>query len=449
MKKILATFLCAALTCGAFIPSGRAWASEAEPQIEAASAIIYCADTGEVVWEKDADRQMEPASMTKLLTCLLAAENLDLEQEVTVTKEATEVIPSKIYLEEGEVLTVEQLIYGALLPSGNDAAAALAIATAGSIEDFAVMMNERAAELGCENTNFVNPHGLSEEGQLTTAREMTLIAEEALNNEIVRKISGTTEYVIAATNKHEARELKNYNTFVGGGTVRYGDEELTVEKYEGVFGGKTGSLTADYCTMVTALQTGGVEVYTVIMGTDAISRFTDMKTLLDYGRDNVANYAAFKRGEALGEVRLLGGSVNKVEAVAAEDGYVHLPEGAAKSLVTMECIYSDNLRAPVEEGQKIGEAHIYVAGEPYATVDLLAGTSVEEGWFLSGLGISNVQTVIIFVALFIILAVLTAVLALRMKNKRQRARERQAKLAAEARKRLEREEDRKKRNWNF
>ena len=125
------------------------------PDVEAKSAIILCGDTGEIIWEKNADEKMEPASMTKLMTALLAVENLKPDQEVEVTGEAAAMPETKIYLQTGEKITVEELLYGLLLESGNDAAVALAIATAGSVEDFAAMMNERAKEIGCTNTNFV------------------------------------------------------------------------------------------------------------------------------------------------------------------------------------------------------------------------------------------------------------------------------------------------------
>lgn len=448
-KKIISFILCAAAVCGAFIPQEAAFADTKEPEITAQSAIIYCADTGEVIWEKNADTKMEPASMTKLLTCLLAVENLDLDHEVTVTEEATEVIPSKMYLQVGEKITVEDLLYAALLSSANDAAAALAIETAGSIEAFAEMMNERAEKIGCTSTNFANPHGLSAEGQLTTSRDMALIAEEALSNDTVRKISGTVEHTIPATNAYGQRECKNFNIFLYGDEIETGGEKITIDKYDGVFGGKTGSLSSEYCTMVTGLEKDGMEIYSVIMGTTAADRFTNMKALLDYGAANVSNYTAFKKGDVLGKVHLKGGSVNHVDAVAAETGYVRLPDGASSSLVTTEYIYTENLTAPVKAGQKIGEAHIYIAGELYNTIDLIAGNDIGRGWFLSLFGISNLQTVIIFAVLALIIILLLSVIILRVKNKKKRLKERKERLAEEARKRLEREEDRKKRNWNF
>ncbi|MBS5335405.1 MAG: D-alanyl-D-alanine carboxypeptidase family protein [Anaerovoracaceae bacterium] len=452
IKKVFTLITAAIISFVAFLPSDAAWASpekKNEPEIKAESAIIYIGDTGEIIWDKNSETKMEPASITKLMTCLLAAENLDLSKEVEITAEAVNVIPTKIYLQAGEKITVEQLMYAALLKSANDAANALAIEVAGSIENFAVMMNERAAAIGCNSTNFVNPNGLSAEGHISTAKDLAIIAKEALDNETVRKIASTTEYTIPKTNMYEERELYNFNMFLYGGEREVDGQTIAVEKYDGVFGGKTGSLSKDYCTMVTGLDCDGLEVYTVVMGTDMASRFNDMKTLMDYGKANISKYKAFEKGEIFGKVKLKGGSVNKVKAAAAEDGYVNLPEGASASLVTTECVYTDNLKAPIKKGQKIGVIEIYIAGDMYRTVDLIAASDVKTGWFLSKYGISNLQTVILGIVLFLILSFIITIFALRAYNKKKRLARRKAMLEAEARRHMEREEDLRKRNWNF
>lgn len=448
-KKIVTIFTCAMIICGAFTMDTYVWAEAAEPEVTAKSAIIYCADTKEIIWQKNSDQQMEPASMTKLLTCLIAAENLELDDVVEVPKEATNVIPTKMYLQPGEKITVEELMYAALLTSANDAANALAIETAGSIEKFAEMMNERAAELGCTSTNFVNPSGLSANGQLSTAYDMALIAEETLNNETVRKISSTTDYTIPATNLYESRELKSFNMFLYGASREIDGMTFTVKKYDGVFGGKTGSLSKEYCTMVTGLDCNGVEIYTVIMDVNMASRFDDMKVLMDYSKANVSKYVAFEKGHDFGKVKLKGGTTNKVTAIAANGGYVNLPVGASESLVTTKCKYTDNLMAPIEKGQRIGVVEIYIADELYNTVDLVAESNVKEGWYFSKWGITNVQTVVIGLLLICAVVFTGAVLSLRKRNKKRRIEIRNRKLAEEAKRQLEREEDLKKRNWHF
>lgn len=443
--------LCAVvLTAGTWPLNLAPAAAAAELKITGSSGIIYCSDTNEVIWEKNADSKLEPASMTKLMTALLVVENLSLDQEVTVTAEAAAMPETKLYLQEGEKITVENLLYGLLLKSGNDAAVALAIAVAGSVEDFAKMMNERAAELGCTATHFVNPHGLEDDDHYSTARDMVLIAREALDNETVRKIAGTAEYTIPATNSYQERKLATTNFFLTGIDKEIDGKKLKVDKYEGVFGGKTGYVGENKASMVTGLDVDGLEVYCLVMGSEsAITRYSDIEAMMDYGKANVSKYTVFVKGDAFGEVKLKGGADNKVTAVAADDGFINLPEGVSASLVTTECVFTDNLTAPVEKGQRIGVVQIYVADELKSTIDLLAAENIEEGWFLSAYGISNLQTVIIGIVLGLLLIALIAIMTLRISNKRKQARIRKRKLEEEARKQLAREEDRKRRDWRF
>lgn len=451
IKKLLMLLLCAAVLVTGVWPLDLApAAASAELKITGSAGIIYCSDTNEVIWEKNADSKLEPASMTKLMTALLVAENLSLDQEVTVTAEAAVMPETKIYLKEGEKITVENLLYGLLLESGNDAAVALAIAAAGSVEAFAAMMNERAAELGCTATHFVNPNGLRAEEHYSTAEDMVLIAREALDNETVRKIAGTAEYTIPATNMSEERKLATTNFFLTGIDKEIDGKKIKVDKYEGVFGGKTGYVGENKASMVTGLDVDGLEVYCLVMGSEsAITRYSDIKAMMDYGKANVSKYTVFVKDDAFGEVKLRGGADNRVTAVAADDGFINLPEGVSASLVTTECVFTDNLTAPVEKGQRIGVVHIYVADELKSTIDLLAAENIEEGWFLSPYGISNLQTVIIGIVLGLLLIALIAIMTLRISNKRKQARIRKRKLEEEARKQLAREEDRKRRDWRF
>ena len=419
------------------------------PDVEAKSAIILCGDTGEIIWEKNADEKMEPASMTKLMTALLAVENLKPDQEVEVTGEAAAMPETKIYLQTGEKITVEELLYGLLLESGNDAAIALAIATAGSVEDFAAMMNERAKEIGCTNTNFVNPSGLADENHYSTARDMVMIAKEALSNETVRKIAGTAEHTIPATNAYEERNLENTNYFLKGVDKEVNGKKIKVDKYDGVFGGKTGYVGEDKAALVTGLSADGLEIYSLVMDSSLEGRYSDVKELMDYGKANVSKYTVFEKGDEFGKVKLLGGAVNKVKAVAADNGYINLPEGVSASLVTTECVYTDSLFAPVKKGQKIGVVEVYIAGELKKTVELVAAEDIKEGWFLSGIGISNFQTVMIGVFLAVILIGFVTIISMRIRNKRKLARIRRRKLEEEALRQLEREEDLKRRGWRF
>ena len=419
------------------------------PSIKGKAAIIYCATTGEVVWEKNADKKMNPASITKLMTCLLAIENLELDHEVEVTAEATEVIPTKIYLSSGEKITVKDLLYAALLESANDAAAALAIEVAGSTKAFAEMMNERAKAIGCTNTHFENPHGLKGESHYSSARDIALISAEAFKNETLRKISGTLEYTIDKTNKSDARELENGNLFLNGGEREIPTGVVKVKKYDGVFGGKTGTSESQVATLSVGLDYDGLELYAVVLGTTMQKRFSDVKKLLDYGKENVSKYGVFEQGNEFEKGKLLGGATNKVTGVAADPGYINLPEGASASLVTTKVIYNEDLKAPIQAGQKVGIVEIYLADEKIRDVDITAKETIEKGWILSKFGITNFQTVVICAVLTLIFAFFIAILVLRAANRRKRRRRRQQKVMEMARRELERERDMKQRDWPY
>lgn len=460
MKKILkqtlttilmiSILLTQAVVSAGWLPGSTAAAAESkDPSVKAKGAIVYCATTGEVVWEKNADKKYNPASMTKLMTCLLAIENLDLKKEVEVTAEATNVIPTKIYLQAGEKITVEDLLYAALLESANDAAMALAIATSGSVEEFAKLMNQRAKSIGCTKTNFVNPSGLAGEGHRTTARDMALISAEAFQNSTLRKIAGTLEYTIEKTNKSEERKLENGNLFLDGGTQKIPTGEISVKKYKGVFGGKTGTTEEQVATMTVGLDYDGLELYAVILGSTMDKRYSDIRKLLNYGKENVAKYVVFEKGTEFEAAKLKGGATNRVNGAAADPGYINLPEGASASLVTTQAVYEEDLTAPVKKDQKIGTVEIYLADELVRSIDLLAAENVEKGWFLSRFGITNFQTVVICTVLALVVAFFIAIFTLRAINRKKKQRRRQQQIMEAARRELEREQSMKQRGWPY
>lgn len=446
LKKTICIIITMALVIGQTATAS--FAAEKGPNIVAESAIIYT-ETGDVIWEKNSEKKMEPASITKLLTCLIAVEKLDLNKMVTITADIEAIEPMELGVYDGEEISVRELIYGALLPSGNDAATALAVEVAGSVEEFAVLMNERAKKIGCTNSNFVTPSGLPDDEHYSTAKDLALITQAALSNEFIRKVSGTDKYTVPATNMSEPRELENTNVMLYGKTFKANGKEITVEKYKGVFGGKTGSLDNNYATLSTALKYDGMEIYAVILGTTKEDRFFDMKTVLDFAKASISKYVVFKKGDEFDKVKLKGGATNRVIAVAAKEGFVNLPEGASASLVTTKCVYSDDLTAPITKGQKIGVAEMYIADDLAGKVDLVAKENVEEGWFLSFLGITNFQTILIGVALGLLVIFALTILYLRIKNKKRQQAIRKKKLMEEARKQLEREEDLRRRNWHF
>ena len=207
---LLLAALSVTLTVAAICGSGEAFAGGGS------SAVVMEVTTGRVLFAERADARAYPASTTKILTALVVLENLPLDMEVVIPREAVGVEGSSVYLREGERLTVEELLYGLMLRSGNDAATALALASGGSIPGFAAMMNERAARCGAVNSHFVNPHGLHDEEHYTTARDLALITAEAYGSEEFRRIVSTRSVTVGANGVKTGFTTKSGRCLVGG-----------------------------------------------------------------------------------------------------------------------------------------------------------------------------------------------------------------------------------------
>jgi len=254
----------------------RVSASARVPGISAGSAVLMCAGDGRVLYEYNGDKKMYPASTTKIMTALTvleicSEEKIGPENELIVPKEAEGVEGSSLYLKAGERITLEELLYGLMLQSGNDAAAALAVCMGGGsmetegtdgMECFVERMNERAEQLGCTGTHFANPHGLYEEEHYTTARDLALIAREALKNEDFRKIAAAKEW-----SGSSGRSFVNKNK--------------TVFQYEGGDGVKIGYTRASGRTLAASATRNGVQLIAVVLNDG--NWFADAYALLDYG----------------------------------------------------------------------------------------------------------------------------------------------------------------------
>ena len=451
MKKRLKFFttlvLITLLLIGAW--PAAAFAASSGPDITGSAAYVYCATTEEVLWKKNASKQYNLASITKLMTCLLAAEKLDLAEKVTITQAATEVIKTESFVYAGEKIKAEDLVYAALLASANDAAKALAITVSGSEKKFVKLMNQKAKELGCKNTRFVTSSGVYNKNHYSSAEDIVKIARAAFANPDVLRIAKVAEYTVPATNKTDAVTLKTTNLFLKGGEADTGSGKIKIKKYKGMVAGKTGTTNVNRTTMVVLCKIDGFDIYAVILDSTLQQRYRDIKKLLDYAKATLSPYKAFESGQSFEGAKLKGGATNRVNALASADGLINLPEGASASLVTTQVSFDADLQAPIKKGQVIGKAAVYLADEKIREIDLTAAEDVKEGWFLSRFGITNLQTVILFFALAVILAFCILILVLRTINKRKRKAARQRRLMEAARRQMEREKDLKQRNWPY
>ena len=247
--------------------------SASVPAVSAVGAVLIDAETGEVLYEKDADKKLYPASTTKILTALVALEkldelNLDLSCELIVPIEAQGVEGSSVYLKVGERITMEELLYGLMLQSGNDAAVAIASCIGGGdgasgVSNFVDMMNAKAAELGCSGSHFVNPHGLFDENHYVTARDMAVIGAAAMERDDFRRIVGAEEWSGGVSGR------------------RFENKNKTITQYDGATGIKIGFTRKSGRTLVASARRGDVELIAVVLNDG--NWFNDAYALLDYG----------------------------------------------------------------------------------------------------------------------------------------------------------------------
>ena len=249
--------------------------------VNSPSAILLEANTGTILYDKNSKEKLYPASITKIMTTMIALEHADLDEIVTFSDASIDNTEgSGIARDYGEQMSMEECLYAIMLESANECAYAVAEHVAGSIEAFAEMMNAKAAELGCVNTNFVNPHGLHDNNHYTCSYDMALIAKAAYENETFRIITGTKARMIPPTNKHaEETPLQNHNKLLH----RYQKGNYV---YEYCTGGKTGYTTVANATLVTYAEKDGMILVCVVMNTDSTSEWTDSIALFDYGFDN-------------------------------------------------------------------------------------------------------------------------------------------------------------------
>lgn len=257
----------------------RSW--PAGPIVSAEAAILMETETGTILYAKNIDEKLYPASTTKMLTCLIAAERCSMNEIVNFSYAAVDAVPSdgsNMGMDAGEALTMEECLYGIMVASANEVANAVAEHIAGSLDDFAELMNERAAELGCKNSHFVNANGLYDDDHYTTAYDLAVIARAFFRNDILRHVGNTKTYHFTATATQPDDFYKtNKHKLINGDY-----------SYDGIIGGKTGYTSQAGQTLVTGCEQNGMRLICVVLKEDAPSQFDDTITLFNYGYQNFA-----------------------------------------------------------------------------------------------------------------------------------------------------------------
>lgn len=321
--------------------------------ISAHSGILMDGATGRVMFEKMPDKQSLIASTTKIMTALVVCEQCNVLDRMKIPKEAVGIEGSSMYLKEGEILTIQDLLYGLMLRSGNDAAVALAIYCAGTVEGFAELMNDKARMLGLENTHFVNPNGLDAPGHYSTARDLAILACYAMENPIFAQTVSTKSVTIGD------RVLKNHNKLLW--------------QVEGADGVKTGFTKAAGRILVSSATREGRRLVAVTI--NAPNDWQDHKSLLEEGFTQYTVRDIVEKGQCLGSLQVAGGLSGMVELLADADFSYALTETEELQMVLPKPGF---VYAPVAEGQEAGYAYVCLENNPVGKIPLVYGKTVEQ-----------------------------------------------------------------------
>lgn len=352
--------------------------------ITAPNLLLAETSIGNILYERNSDETIYPASLTKLMTAILVVENCELDEIVTVSDNAVNSVPSgyvNANLQVGEELTVEDLLYVMLIPSANDAANALAEHVGGNIESFSSMMNTRAKELGCTGSNFTNPSGLHQEEHYTTTKDLFLISQKAIENSIIKKIIGTTTYSLPSTNKYtkEARIFTTTNYMIR--------KSLTKYYCDYCIGAKTGYTGDAKNCVVEFAKKDGIELTAIVMGEDSKvkgQKFLDAKEMFEYVFENYNVKKIAKQNDKYETVKVINGTkdTKQLEVLYKNSVNILIENNSEKEIETK--VEYTNLKAPIQKGNIVGKAIYEYDGITYET-ELIANSNVEESRALSNL----------------------------------------------------------------
>ncbi len=360
------------------------------PELNCKGAMLVELNSDSVLYELNADERLYPASLTKIMTCLVALEKGNLSDEVEVDGalfEGMDADASIVGLMPGEKLSLEELLYGLMVASGNDASLVIAAHIAGSVDAFVEMMNQKAQELGCTGTHFVNPDGLHDDNHYTTARDMITITKAALKSETFRTLCGTASHEIPETNASSSRMIYTTNYFMSA---------IITSKYywDKVSGVKTGFTTPAGRCLVTLVEEGAYSYLSVVLGAETpydengepvYGHFTESRKLLEYGLENFTFVSVLSHLNPIAQVPVRSGKVASVVIAPAEDVSALLPAeyDADKIEVSYTLRDGDALNAPLAADETVGTAIVTYDGREVGKTDVRTICAVERNTILA------------------------------------------------------------------
>ncbi len=349
----------------AVLPGGSDLSSK--PLVAAEAAVLIDVASGRVLFAKNPEKRLYPASTTKILTALVVLDQADPDEPVTTSKAAASIGGSSIYLTEGEVLSVGDLLQGLLLASGNDAAVALAEHVAGTVEDFALLMNRAALALGANDSNFRNPHGLHDPAHFTSAHDLALMTRAGLSKyPMFRETVAKRASVIPWPDREWDRALYNHNRLLW--------------RYEGADGVKTGyTRNAGNCLVASATRAGWQLAAVILESGD---HYQDAERIFDYGFGTYSPGVVAAEGLLVRTVTVRGGEQQRVTVAVGQDLIVPLLPGEAGK-IRLALSLPERIEAPVQEGTGVGELLAYLDGERVGSAPLVATEAIPKGTLLT------------------------------------------------------------------
>lgn len=337
--------------------------------------------TGEILYSKNMDKKLYPASTTKILTAIIILENHKLDEIVSIPKDAEYAEGKKVYLLEGERLSIEQLLNVMLIESANDAAIALAVYHSGNEENFAKLMNQRAKELGAKNSNFKNASGLHDDEHYTTAYDLSLFAKKAMKNEIFREIVKKKKYSVPATEKQDARPyIRNTNKFLGAKKnykMDYKGKTIPI-KWDIIDGVKTGYTPEAGNCLVSTAKKNNQRLISITLKASNVSNgiYIDARTLLEYGFNNYIRHTFITEGSFIKTVKLKNADNITLNLIAGNTVIKSLLNTVDINNIKEEILIDTDISAPIEKNQKLGKISYTYDDIEIASADIISEYSV-------------------------------------------------------------------------
>ncbi len=403
-KRLFVTILFIIITFSATC----SMASDKDIALYSQAVVLMDSNTGKVLYEKNSEEKMYPASTTKIMTAILAIENCNLSDTTTVSYDAVMSVPagySNASLQIGEELTIGQLLDVLLVRSANDAANVLAEHIGGSIESFASMMNTKAEEIGCKNTHFTNPSGKHDDEHYTTAHDLGLITQYCMKNSTFRLIVSQSSCTVAPTNKYEQRHYNNTNDLIIPNETKRADNYY----YKYAIGVKTGYTKEAKNCLISASNKDEFELISVVLGagpteTGLSGRNIDSINLLNYGYENYTIKKIKSKDDMIKQIEIKKATkdTKDLDLVLSDDVVVLMKQDTSSESALPEIKINDNLVAPIAKGTVIGSITYDVDGLKYSR-DLLASHDVEKSNIIPIV----IRLILLFIILFIIYKLIT------------------------------------------